>query len=122
VECRCNRVLVVDDSALITQAAALLLRLLGFEPTTATSGDVALSIVARVQPIAAFIDLCLPSVSGWEVARQVRALPLRYPPKLFAITALPKQSVQARARAFGFDDVISKPFGREELQHALREP
>ena len=110
---------MVDDSSLITHAAAILLKLLGFEVRTAASGDIALSIVSAVEPVAVFIDLCLPGLSGWEVAQQIRVMPLAPRPKLFAITALPEDAVRPRALAVGFDDVIPKPFGRIELERAL---
>ena len=70
---RHRRVLVVDDSADAADSLALLLALEGHEVSTAYSASAALEAAERLQPDVAFIDIGLPQMDGYEVARRLRA-------------------------------------------------
>jgi DNA-binding response OmpR family regulator len=67
-------VLVVDDSEDLTEALALLLKLWGHQPEVAASGRAALAAARARRPDVVLLDLGLPDLSGYEVARRLRAL------------------------------------------------
>jgi CheY-like chemotaxis protein len=69
------RALVVDDSADYTDCLTHLLRLWGHEPAGAYDGPEALAVATRFRPDMVFLDLDLPGMDGYEVARRLRRLP-----------------------------------------------
>jgi CheY-like chemotaxis protein len=103
------RVLIVDDSPDILRTCAALLHHAGFEVQTASNGQDALDRVAEFQPHIALLDVGLPDVDGYEVARRLRA-DLRLPMiTLIAITAYGTAEDRRRAKAAGFDYHLVKP-------------
>ena len=81
-----RRVLVVDDQPDSTDSLALFLRLRGHEVHTASDGPGALEEFARCQPEVVFLDLGLPGMSGYDVARRLRAMPEAREVRLVAVT------------------------------------
>ena len=103
------RVLVVDDSPDIVHTCAVLLKYAGFEVQTASSGRGALKLAAEFLPHIALLDVGLPDIDGYEVARRLRAdssLPVI---TLIAITAYGTEDDRRRAKAAGFDHYLVKP-------------
>ena len=82
------RVLVVDDSPDILRTCALLLQHSGFEVRTASNGRSALTVAAEFHPLIALLDIGLPDLDGYEVARRIRADLALQPVTLVAITGL----------------------------------
>ena len=112
-------VLIADDSRELTAALAVWFRARGIVAHTVSSGDVALSRVAAVKPTLALIDLCMPGVSGWEVARRIRALQLETQPFLVAISGLSDPVLRTRALTAGFDRYFVKPLDLALLSELL---
>ena len=106
------RVLVVDDEPYIVEMVAMSLRYVGYEVSSAASGQEALEVAARVRPDLIILDVMLPDIQGFEVLRTLRAT--TDAPVLF-LTA--KDSVEDRVRGLtlGADDYVTKPFSLEEL-------
>jgi CheY-like chemotaxis protein/anti-sigma regulatory factor (Ser/Thr protein kinase) len=104
-----RRVLVVDDNADAAETIASLLRLEGHRVETALDGAVALHVAEALQPDIAFIDLNMPVMDGYELARRLRALPCGRDARLVALTGLGKASDVERTRAVGFDLHLTKP-------------
>lgn len=111
--------LIIDDNRDLTAALALWLRHRGARVETVSSGDVGLSLIVTLEPARVLIDLCLPGLSGWEVARRVRALPLASQPLLVAITGLGDPVLERRSRAAGFDRHLLKPLDVRALGELL---
>jgi CheY-like chemotaxis protein len=103
-------------------STALLLRLLGHEVQVAHSGPKALDAVASFQPEVVLMDIGLPGMDGYEVARRVRARPEWKQPYLIAVTGFGQESDRQRAVASGFDDHWLKPFDPQLLQKTLADP
>ncbi|MEO8701806.1 MAG: response regulator [Kofleriaceae bacterium] len=103
------RILVVDDYPDAAEVIGQLLSLLGHEVAIAVSGAEAVATATTFQPTLALIDIGLPDISGYEVARQLRTLAADRPVYLIAISgwAEPKDRVQALAA--GFDHHVLKP-------------
>src|SRR5215472_2936329 len=83
------RILIVDDSADATEMAALALAVHGHQVRTAPDGPTALRMVQEQRPDVILLDIGLPQMDGWEVARRLRELtgPEAKPPVLIAISA-----------------------------------
>jgi DNA-binding response OmpR family regulator len=105
------RVLVADDERDIVLTLEALLRDEGFETQGAYSGDEVLKKARAARPDAVIIDIQLPGVSGFAVARELRELySLDRPPLLIAITGKwTKSSDRLLAALVGFDHYLLKP-------------
>ena len=112
------RILVVDDEASITDLLSMALRYEKFDVLAAHSGREALDAVPAFAPDLVVLDVMMPGIDGFEVARRLRndATPL---PILF-LTA--KDAVSSRLAGFsaGADDYVIKPVAVEELLARLR--
>ena len=104
-----RRVLVVDDSADAADSLALLLELEGHEVATAYSASAALEAAERLQPDVAFIDIGLPQMDGYEVARRLRASDCCRGTRLVALTGYGQPDDRDEARRAGFDHHLVKP-------------
>jgi two-component system CheB/CheR fusion protein len=113
------RVLVVDDSADSARSLGSLLELLGHEVEVAHGGPEALEIVASRPPEVAVLDIGMPGMDGFELARRLRE---RFPPEellLVAVTGWGKDEDRRRSREAGFDHHLVKPARPADLQQLL---
>ena len=108
-----KRVLVVDDEANIAELVATALRYEGFEVTTASSGTQALETVVTARPDLIVLDVMLPDLDGFEVARRLgeqgKAVPILF------LTARDSTDDKIRGLTIGGDDYVTKPFSLSEL-------
>ena len=114
------RVLVVDDyqdAAMITQ---MLIEAKGHECRMATSGREALQIALELDPDVGILDLGLPDLSGFEVARTLRGRPSDHKLYLAAVTGWGDQETRENAFRAGFDEHVLKPTDGEKLDQILR--
>jgi CheY-like chemotaxis protein len=119
--CRRRRVLVVDDNQDTAESLALLLSLGGHEVSTAHDGEAALARVHADRPDVVLLDIGLPRVNGYEVARRLRA---RYPKErlaLVAITGWGQEEDRRRASEAGFDRHLTKPIEAGVVQALIQE-
>ena len=109
-----TRLLVVDDNDDAAQSLALALRLEGHEVETATDGDAALRLLDRFRPAAAILDIGLPTMNGYELARALRDDPRTRAIVLIALTGYGRDPDRRRALDAGFDEHLVKPveFGK----------
>ncbi|MES2857875.1 MAG: hybrid sensor histidine kinase/response regulator [Pseudomonadota bacterium] len=112
------RVLVVDDNRDSAETLGLLLRTLGIDTRVVFSGEAALAAVESYRPTALFLDIGMPLMDGYEVARRIRALP-GHRIGLVALTGWSQASDLARTRDAGFDFHMSKPADFAELERIL---
>jgi two-component system CheB/CheR fusion protein len=113
------RVLVVDDNADAVESLAMLLRLSGHEVRTAHDGERALGMVAGFRPRAVILDVGLPGISGYDVARQLRGRKETATALLIAITGYGRPEDTFQARAAGFDHPLLKPVQFDALESLL---
>jgi CheY-like chemotaxis protein len=113
------RVLVVDDNVDSAESMALLLSLDGHEVRTAFDGPGALARAAEFGPEAVLLDIGLPGMDGYEVARRMRELPGLENALMIAITGYGQDDDRARSRAAGFDHHLVKPVDPEALSALL---
>ena len=109
-----RRVLLVEDHDDARDMLALLLARLGHDVHTAADGPTGLDAALALEPDAAIVDVSLPGLDGYEVARRLRASGRRQP-ILIALTGHASPEDEARARAAGFDAHMVKPVDIERL-------
>ena len=114
-------VLAVDDEEHITELVAMALGYNGFEVERAASGRAALDAVARRRPDLIVLDVMLPDLDGFEVARRLRQAEgagTRVP--VIFLTARDTTADKVEGLRLGTDDYVTKPFSIEELVERVR--
>lgn len=114
-----GRVLVVDDNVDAARGLEALLTKQGFEVATAFDGPSGVDAALASVPDAVLLDLSLGAVSGYDVARQIRAEPRLARTRLIALTGFDQRTDRERTRAVGFADHLIKPVVLEDLLAAL---
>jgi PAS domain S-box-containing protein len=117
-----RRVLIVDDNADAAITMQLLLTSLGHETSVAGTGLEALARVPEFRPDVVLLDIGLPGLDGYEVARRLRALEGQKLCRIVAITGWGQQADKDKAQEAGFDLHLVKPVGPDELEKALAMP
>ena len=115
---RPTRVLVVDDEPSISALLTSTLRLVDFQVRTAADGAAALRAAAEFEPDLVVLDVMLPDVDGFEVARRLRSNG-RAVPVLF-LTARDAVEDRISGLTVGGDDYVTKPFSLEEVVLRIR--
>ncbi|HWK29764.1 MAG TPA: response regulator transcription factor [Solirubrobacter sp.] len=113
-----NRVLVVDDEPNIVDVVSMALRFHGFEVAQAGTGADALTAVADFRPDLIVLDVMLPDMEGFEVARRLGAERAVTP--IIFLTARDAPEDKLRGLTTGGDDYVTKPFSLEELLARIR--
>jgi CheY-like chemotaxis protein len=112
---RKTRVLVVDDNKDIRESTCELLAMAGFEVRSAATGYDALEMASRFGPSAILLDVGLPDLSGYDVARRLRQMPQFASTLLLALTGYDTPEAHVMSAAAGFDHHIAKPVNFDEL-------
>jgi PAS domain S-box-containing protein len=116
---RARRVLVVEDNQDIRESSCELLQIEGFEVTAAATGAEALEVARTFDPNVVLLDVGLPGLSGYEVARRLREVPQFANTTLIAVTGYDTPEARALSTAAGFDHHICKPVNFDELAKLL---
>ncbi len=116
-----QRVLVVDDNADAARMLELLLRSLGHETRVAHGGKEALGIAAVFRPKIVLLDIGMPGLDGYEVARRLRAMRDGAALRIVAITGWGQEADREKSRQAGFDVHLVKPVEPTELVRVLDE-
>jgi PAS domain S-box-containing protein len=109
------RVLVVDDNVDAAQTLHEFLSTLGHESAVAHDGVEALELARGFRPDIAVLDIGLPVMDGYELARRLRGLPGSKELLLIAVTGYGQETDRARAREAGFDHHLVKPIALDAL-------
>ena len=112
-------VLVVDDNADALELLAETLEAVGYRTLRATDGPMALALVAQARPTIALLDIGLPVMDGYELARRLHAIRGLERLKLVAITGYGQPSDRERSAAAGFDEHLVKPVSIDAVQAAI---
>ena len=116
-----TRVLVIEDNPDARASLRLLLKLSGYQVEVAADGIAGLHNALDWRPEAALVDIDLPLVDGYQVARSVRQA-LGDAMRLIAVTAYAEPWDRDMAFLSGFDAHLAKPADPEALLRLLREP
>jgi CheY-like chemotaxis protein len=110
------KILLVDDNDDAAELLGELLRTLGHVTCVAHDGPAALRMAAEFQPEVALLDIGLPVMDGYELARRLREIPTLKDVQLVAVTGYGQEADRLRSRDAGFDAHLVKPVQLEMLE------
>src|SRR6185437_3133037 len=113
-----HRILVVDDEPNIVDVISMALRYQGFSVESAGTGAGALAAVTSFRPHLMLLDVMLPDMEGFDVARRLGAQRADVP--IIFLTARDATEDKVRGLTMGGDDYVTKPFSLEELVARVR--
>jgi signal transduction histidine kinase/CheY-like chemotaxis protein len=116
---RRHRILVIEDNEDARSALLAALVLHGHEVAGAADGPEALALAAEHRPDVALVDIGLPGLDGYALARRLRALPGGDALVLVALTGYGQAESRRRAFEAGFDEYLTKPVSAERLVDAI---
>jgi signal transduction histidine kinase/CheY-like chemotaxis protein len=117
-----KRILVVDDNEDAAQSMGELLRAHGHEVKVFSDAHEAWAAAAAQSPQVAFLDLNMPDMDGFELARQIRRTPWGENARLVAVTGMGRESDVAQSSAAGFDSHLTKPADPERVLSLAAKP
>jgi len=117
-----QRVLIVDDNRDAADTLALLVQTLGGTTEVAYDGAAALDILVRFRPGVVLLDLGMPLMDGFEVARRIRQSAAGFGVTLVAVSGWGQEEDRRQTREAGFDHHVVKPIDFAELQRLLEPP
>jgi PAS domain S-box-containing protein len=113
------RVVLADDSEGFAASCARLLRRRGHEVLLAGDGEEALNLVHEVRPDVLLLDIRLPGLDGYEVARRLRSAPGLGGVRIVGITGFGDEQHRRQAEQAGFDELLTKPLRLADLERVL---
>jgi PAS domain S-box-containing protein len=116
-----RRILVVDDNRDSAESLSMLLKMTGNETQVAYDGVEALEAAERFQPEVVLLDIGLPKLNGYEVARKLREQPWGKNMVLVALTGWGQDEDRRKSQAAGFNSHMVKPVGHDALMKLLTE-
>jgi DNA-binding response OmpR family regulator len=115
------KVLVVDDDPTILRMVSTSLGKRNYQVITAVDGDTALAEARAQEPALIVLDVMMPGMSGWEVARELRRDPATKAIKILMLTAIGKDVNEMTSPLYGADAYLDKPFEFRELESTIAE-
>jgi two-component system, sensor histidine kinase len=113
------KVVIADDNRDAADSLKLLLQLSGYDTFVAYNGQEALEVGARERPTAFILDVGMPDMTGYELARRIRQQAWGRTALLVAVTGWGQDDDKERAKAAGFDHHFTKPVNPEQVEQAL---
>lgn len=115
-----RRILIVDDNTDSARGMAMLQSHRGHETRTAFTGPDAVIAAAEFLPEIVLLDIGLPGMDGFEVARRIRAMPELAGVFIIAMSGYGREEDRAEAQLAGFDEYLVKPVDLDQLRELLR--
>lgn len=115
-----SRILVVDDNQEVVESMSTLLNMMGHTVSVAYNGPSAIQIADSFLPEVIFLDIGMPGMNGYDVARQIRQKSALQQVVLVAITGWGKEEDRQRALEAGFDHHLTKPALWDEVEKVLK--
>lgn len=114
------RILIVETDAISSAPLELMLHASGYETRVARTGDAALAVATEFHPSVVLLELDLPDVNGYEVARLLRERAQAHDLRLIAMTASREHPGRELARVAGFERYLLKPVAALDLVELLQ--
>jgi CheY-like chemotaxis protein len=114
-----KRILVVDDNLDGAVSLQLYFEMLGHSVRVAHTGLEAVEAVRNEMPEFVFLDIGLPGINGYEVAKLIRAMPHGKEPKIFAVTGWGSEQDRKMSADAGCDKHMTKPIDLQEVEGLL---
>ena len=112
------RILVVDDDQVIQQLLKVNLELEGYAVEVASDGEEALALFDRFHPDLVLLDIMMPKLDGWEVARRLAGT-TGGPPPIVLLSARAQESDVQKGNDLGVAAYVTKPFDPIQLLHLV---
>jgi signal transduction histidine kinase len=109
------RILIVDDGARTREMYSMLLRKRGHEVETAPDGKTGIEMVESFRPDVILLDVGMPRLNGFDTCARIRELPSGKNIVTIAVTGWAQEDVQQRADESGFDGILVKPVGADQI-------
>ena len=116
-----TKVLLVDDEPNILIALEFLVKKEGYQAFKAENGEQALKAMASHQPHIVLLDVMMPEMDGFEVARSIRSNPEYDNTRIIFLTAKGTQEDRFKGYATGGEVYITKPFDNDDLINTINE-
>ena len=116
-----KRILVIEDQEDNRAILRDLLTAAGFEYLEAVNGLAGVAAAERERPDLILMDIQLPEIDGYEATRRIKANPALNAIPVIAVTSYALSGDEAKARAAGCDDYVTKPFSPRQLLAKVRE-
>jgi PAS domain S-box-containing protein len=116
-----QRVLIVDDNADAASTLEMLLRSLGYETRVVNDGAAALALAKEFRPDVVLLDIGMPGLDGYEVARRLRAMKKGGALRIIAVTGWGQEADRQKSEEAGFDLHLVKPVEPSDLVRILDE-
>jgi CheY-like chemotaxis protein len=114
------RVLIVDDNSDCAQSTAMLLRMYGHHPQVAANGQAALKAAqAAHRPDVVLVDIRMPGMDGWTLAKEIKEQCPYDQPYLIAVTGMGREEDRQHSAESGIDLHLTKPVDPEQLRGLL---
>lgn len=113
-------VLLVDDSKFLADILTMFFQLDGYSARAAYGGEDAIGAVEKQMPDIAFIDLDMPGMNGWELARHIRATGRAGTTVLVALSGWEEDQHKKDAMEAGFDHFLAKPVDAPAMREFMR--
>jgi len=114
-----RRVLIVDDNVDAAETLQMVVSTMGHDAQTVHDGAAALDAARRHRPDIVLLDISMPGMDGFTVARSIRGEPALRGIRVVALTGFGQQEDRRRSREAGFDDHLVKPVTPEDLRRLL---
>ncbi len=114
-----RRVMVVDDSVDGAESMSILLEMLGHDVRVMYDGAAAIATASEFRPDVVLLDIGLPGIDGYQVARALRAEPATSGALLIALTGYGQESDRQRTRDAGFDHHLVKPASLDDIERVI---
>jgi len=114
-----KRILIADDNLDAAESLQLWLQLSGHEVQIAASGVAALELAATFLPEVALLDLGMPGLNGFDVARRIRKAPWGKSMVLIALTGWGQEEDRRRTAEAGFDHHLTKPIPPDTIEELI---
>jgi signal transduction histidine kinase len=111
----CRRFLIIDDGPRTREMYSMLLRKRGHEVESAPDGKTGMAMVESFRPDVVLLDVGMPGLNGFDTCLQIRALPAGKDIIMLAVTGWAQEEVQQRADESGFDGILVKPAGVQQI-------
>ena len=112
-------ILVVDDNVDGAESMALFINMAGHKAEVAHDGPQALAALEHGMPDIIFLDIGLPSMTGYEVAKKIRSLPGGEHVRLVALTGWGTEADKLKAQEAGFTEHLTKPVDLAHIEQIL---
>lgn len=116
-----KKVLVVDDEPYILRSLRMILEMEGYQVETATDGLEALKKVSENKPHLILLDIMMPHMDGYEVAKRIKEDPMTSDISILVLTAKGLEKDKMRSISLGVDEHLTKPFSPTKLLERVKE-